>query len=390
MMLVNADDDAAGEFYRRTVTLTSNTNFDFLVSLVNVNSQGDFDFCSGTAAGYVEPNVRLQIEDTSGAIIAFSDTGDLAFDPNPTWDEFSLTFSTNASTTDVQVVLLNNSIGGCGNDLGIDDITFRVAITMVANDDNVTITDTNAQQNNVLIVGANDTLDGNALPGTELYFIEPPSVLPAELLFDTNTGAVSVLAGTPSGTYSFEYRVCETANEFNCDTATATITVDLPPVTIVVQNDSGTVADSSLSNTSVLNVLNNDTFDGNAPTNFDLSLASGETLPAGLTFDANTGEVTVLQGTPSGILMFDYTLCEAGDPNNCETATVTINVTNPNPPSVCPIGTSLASGTFHVVAATSATPFQNLTNPNNALDTPQPNGGTATNCLLYTSPSPRD
>ena len=352
MMLVNADDNSAGEFYRRTVTLTSNTSFDFVVFAVNVNSQGDFDFCSGTAAGYVEPNIRLQIEAPDGSVIAFSDTGDIAFDPMPTWEEHSLTFTTNASTTDVDVVLLNNSIGGCGNDLAVDDITFRVAITMEANDDAITVTDTSTQQNDVIFVGANDTLDSNALPGTELYFIEPPLVLPPELLFDTNTGAVSVLAGTPSGTYSFEYRVCETANEYNCDTATATITVDLPPAVIVAENDTGSVLDSSLGNTSVLNLLDNDTIDGAAPANFDLSLAPGETLPVGLTFDTATGEIVVLQGTPSGTLMFDYQLCEAGDPNNCEIATATINVTNPNPPSVCPIGKSLVSGTFYVITST--------------------------------------
>ena len=118
--------------------------------------------------------------------------------------------------------------------------------------------------------------------------------MPPELLFDPATGRVSVLAGVPSGIYSFTYRVCETANEFNCDEAVASITVDLPPVVIETQNDSGSVPDSSLANTPVLNVLDNDSFDGAAPTNFDLSLASGETLPPGLTFDTTTGEVLSL------------------------------------------------------------------------------------------------
>ena len=355
MLLVNADGDLTDEFYRRRVTLTPNTSFDFLVYAVNVNSQADFDFCTGPENGNGElvlANITLQIEALDGTILASQDTGDIPFNPVPVWEEYGLNFSTNASTSDIDIVLINNSLGGCGNDLAIDDITFRVAVTIEASDDSLTVTNTATQQNDILFVGANDTLNDNPLPGSELYFIEPPTVLPPELLFDTDTGAVSVLAGTPSGTYSFEYRVCETANEFNCDTSMVTITVDLPPVDIVAQNDSGSVFDSSLGNSSVLNVLGNDTIDGAAPTNFDLSLAAGETLPAGLTFDTDTGEVVVLQGTPTSTLSFDYLLCEAGDPDNCESASVTINVTNPNPPSVCPIGTAVTTGTFHALTVT--------------------------------------
>ena len=382
MLLVNVDDDLTGEFYRRRVTLTPNTAFDFLAYAVNVNSQIDFDFCTGPGNDNGElalANITLQIEAPDGTILASQDTGDIPFNPVPVWEEYGLTFATDASTSDIDIVLINNSLGGCGNDLAIDDITFRVAVTIEASDDSLTVTDTATQQNDILFVGTNDTLNDNPLPGSELYFIEPPTVLPPELLFDTDTGAVSVLAGTPSGTYSFEYRVCETANEFNCDTSMVTITVDLPPVDIVVQNDSGSVFDSSLGNSSVLNVLGNDTIDGAAPTNFDLSLAAGETLPAGLTFDTDTGEVVVLQGTPTSTLSFDYLLCEAGDPDNCESASVTINVTNPNPPSVCPVGTSPVTGTFHAVSAVSNTQFQNLVSPNNALDAPLANGQTATN-----------
>jgi len=129
MLLVNADDNQAGEFYRTSIALTANTTFDFLAYLVNVNSQGDFDYCTNNEGGLILPDVTLQIEAASGAVLASFDTGDIPFNAIPQWEEYKLVFSTNASTTSVDVVLINNSVGGCGNDLAIDDITFRVAVT---------------------------------------------------------------------------------------------------------------------------------------------------------------------------------------------------------------------------------------------------------------------
>lgn len=145
-----------------------------------------------------------------------------------------------------------------------------------------------------------------------------------------------------------------------------------PNVIIVAEDDTATVADSSLGDITVVNVLDNDTIDGTLPTVFDLALAPGESLPTGLTFDASTGTVDVLQNTPTGVYSFDYVLCEAGEPLNCDIATVTITVTNPNPPMLCPPGTTETTGSFHVVNVTSlnGTP----TNPNGALGVPLDEG----------------
>ncbi len=369
MMLVNADENQSGEFYRRQVPLTANTTFDFLAHLVTVNSQTDFDFCTANEGGLVLPNVTLQIEDGSGAILASFDTGDIPFNPVPIWEEYKLTFTTPASTSTVDVVLINNSLGGCGNDLAIDDIIFRIAVTMEANDDSITLTNTDTLQSAVLILGDNDTLNGNPLPGTELYFVATGSSLPSGITLNPNTGEVDVAAGTPQGTYSFDYTVCETSSQNNCDTATATIIIDFPPAVITASDDSGSVANSSLGFTPVLNILDNDSIDGTAPpTSFDLSISTGSTLPPQLSFNPNTGAVGVVQNAPSGIYVFDYDLCEAGDPSNCETATVTIDVSNPNAGPFCPAGTSNTFGTFHVTSATGAS------NPNRALGAPLAEG----------------
>lgn len=98
--------------------------------------------------------------------------------------------------------------------------------------------------------------------------------------------------------------------------------------TIITLDDSGSVA-TSTGGTNVLNVYDGDTLNGvaAAPINTDVSLASGSTLAAGITFDTATGEVSVAAGTPIGEYSFDYQICEVGVASNCEIGTATVTVT---------------------------------------------------------------
>lgn len=153
-----------------------------------------------------------------------------------------------------------------------------------------------------------------------------------------------------------------------------------PPLAVEAEDDTGSVADSSLGDTPVLNVLDNDRIDGITPTAFDLALAPGSSLPSGVTFDTATGAIGILQDTLTGVYSFDYELCQAGLPTNCDIATVTINVTNPNPPMICPAGTMPIAGTFHVVGVT---PLNgNPTNPNGALGAPLAEGSQDNNSAV--------
>ena len=94
---------------------------------------------------------------------------------------------------------------------------------------------------------------------------------------------------------------------------------------IVAADDSETVPSLLSAQTNVLNVIDNDTFDGNLPTSFDLAINTSSSLPPELTFDTVTGDVGVVAGTVPGVYSFDYDICEAGT-TNCATATVTITV----------------------------------------------------------------
>jgi len=118
-LYVNAD-FTLGEFYRRTITLDTATDYSFGAWITTVYDT-DTGICGGTG---IPSNVIFRIEDPVGTLIAETNTGDIPNGPNPNWQQFFIDFNTGANT-DIQLVLINNSIGGCGNDLAIDDITLE-------------------------------------------------------------------------------------------------------------------------------------------------------------------------------------------------------------------------------------------------------------------------
>lgn len=117
MLFVNAAFDP-GEFYRRTIVLSENNDFAFNAWITTVYDT-DTNICGGNS---IPANVIFRIEDINGGLIAETNTGDIPNGPEPNWQQFTIAFNTGANT-EVQLVLINNSIGGCGNDLAIDDIT---------------------------------------------------------------------------------------------------------------------------------------------------------------------------------------------------------------------------------------------------------------------------
>ncbi|MEP2278177.1 Ig-like domain-containing protein, partial [Maribacter sp.] len=121
MMVVNASFDP-GDFYNRTVAVSQNTTYKFSAWLVNANSEGNQTFCESEPDGFILPNVKYEIRDldNASAVIASYDTGDIARTGN--WQNYNFEFNTGTSTN-IEVVLINNNTGGCGNDLALDDIS---------------------------------------------------------------------------------------------------------------------------------------------------------------------------------------------------------------------------------------------------------------------------
>lgn len=120
-MLVNAS-FAPSEFYLDTVrNLCPGSTYEFAAWLVNISKP---IVCWG-ATQYVVPNITFRIERTDGTLLQSYTTGDIPATSPTQWKQYGFYFTTPAGVTDVVLRMVNNAPGGCGNDVGLDDITFR-------------------------------------------------------------------------------------------------------------------------------------------------------------------------------------------------------------------------------------------------------------------------
>ncbi len=118
-MLVNASIEPSA-FYLDTVKgLCGNTTYEFAAWVVNVLLQSS---CNGAGN---KPNLTFSIEKTDGTKLQTYNTGDIPSQQNPVWQQFGFFFTTPSSVSDIVLRIFNNAPGGCGNDLALDDITFR-------------------------------------------------------------------------------------------------------------------------------------------------------------------------------------------------------------------------------------------------------------------------
>jgi gliding motility-associated-like protein len=119
VMLINASYDPS-DFFVQTVTgLCGNTIYEFASWITNVILPSS---CNNSS---IRPNLTFRIETIGGQVLKQFETGDI--DPTATlsWKQYGTFFQTPAGTSDVVIRIRNNSRGGCGNDLALDDITFR-------------------------------------------------------------------------------------------------------------------------------------------------------------------------------------------------------------------------------------------------------------------------
>jgi large repetitive protein len=177
-----------------------------------------------------------------------------------------------------------------------------------------------AGRTGVARVLVNDTLNGVAATLLNVKLTPMGSTHPGVAL--NASGSVSVALGTPVGTYSLVYGICELADPSNCDRATVTVTVIPNPIDAV--NDTGVSTRSG--GVAVANVLANDRFAGAAATLTQVTLAAVSSTDAGIRLNPANGSVTVAAGTAVGVYSLVYRICERASTSNCDQATVTVTV----------------------------------------------------------------
>ncbi|WP_162253735.1 DUF11 domain-containing protein, partial [Lysobacter sp. Root690] len=137
------------------------------------------------------------------------------------------------------------------------DVDVQVgAAAILAVDDTGTPVNGSAGGTAVPDVRANDLLNGAPVVAADVVLTQVSTTNPGVTL-NTATGAVTVAPGTPAGTYTLVYRLCELLNPTNCDDATVTVTVNAAP--IVATDDTGTPVNGRTGGTVVPDVRVNDT-----------------------------------------------------------------------------------------------------------------------------------
>ncbi len=196
---------------------------------------------------------------------------------------------------------INGTDGGVTGSVLTSDMLNGVAV----DPDDVTLT-----------VGDILDADGNPVTGVTL---------------DPDTGLITVAAGTPAGTYTVEYTVCEDLNPTNCVTSTETVTVEAAPIEA---STTPTVYDAinGTDGGETPSVLEGQTLNGEPINPDDVTLTGGAILDedgnpsTALSFDPDTGVITVAADTPAGTYTVEYTVCEVLNPTNCATITEEIVV----------------------------------------------------------------
>ncbi|MEI9943074.1 MAG: hypothetical protein WDN26_02535 [Chitinophagaceae bacterium] len=114
-LLVNATYDP-GDFFVSTVTdLCPGTTYEFAAWIMNVIKQ----------FGSILPDITFSIETPGGTVLQSFNTGGIPVASIPEWKQYGFFFTTPATNAAIVLRMKNNAPGGIGNDIAMDDITFR-------------------------------------------------------------------------------------------------------------------------------------------------------------------------------------------------------------------------------------------------------------------------
>ncbi|MFY7739414.1 MAG: hypothetical protein ACOVQC_02755, partial [Flavobacterium sp.] len=290
-----------------------------LIDAINDNGSTINGYVGGTSLANVLTNdtvngspatlsnvILTQVSTTNSGVTLNTSTGAVIVAPGTPSGPYTLTYQicevlnpTNCDTAIVTVVVRSAAI--------------------VANDDAGTSVNGYTGGTAFTNVLTNDTLNGVAVVPSEVTTTFVSSTNPGVTLSGTN---VVVAPGTPAGSYTLTYQICEVLNPSNCDTAI--VTVPVGATAIVANDDAGTSVNGYTGGTAFTNVLTNDTLNGVAVVPSEVTTTFVSSTNPGVTLSGTN--VVVAPGTPAGSYTLTYQICEVLNPSNCDTAIVTVPV----------------------------------------------------------------
>jgi len=223
MMIVNCS-YAPGIFYTRKVAgLCGSTKYQFAAWIKNLDN-----------VPQILPNVSFSIETTSGTVLGTGTTGTIPIGNN--WVQYPFTFTTPANTDSIVIKMTNNAPGGIGNDIAIDDITFRPY------GETVTTSFGQSATSQTLCAGTSQSITINATSSLPAGYQQKLQMLVNKVWTDQGTpSTAATFTVTPPDTAgSYYYRVVtgQTANigSSECVVASNQLTLTVNPLPVAAFN----------------------------------------------------------------------------------------------------------------------------------------------------------
>lgn len=251
-------------------------------------------------------NIITPVVNSSGTyIIAFYDSND---------DCYSGANAVNVTIVDCEVDLeVVKTVSDPTPFVG-DNIVFTIAVNNLGPDNA-----TGVQVVDILPSGytyVSDNSGGSYDPATSLWEI-------GDLL--SSESEVLQITATVNATGNYLNTAEVSGNEDDPDLNNNESSVNTSPVNVLVAiDDSFNCANGNSGQTQVLNVLDNDSLNGNLinPSDVTVTLVTGDSE---LELQSN-GNVDVVAGTQEGIYNLTYEICEVSNPSNCSQADVEVSV----------------------------------------------------------------
>ena len=172
-----------------------------------------------------------------------------------------------------------------------------------------------------------DTLEG--VPGIlspERDVVLTPGAQPHENITMNPNGSITVKRGTPKGTYTYEYTICQKDVPTNCDKAK--VSFEVIEAHIFAKDDG--VWEVGTEGALTPSILNNDILGervGIAPSEVDIQQTQGEAVVDKTLMVMNEdGRISVKKGIAEGTYTYYYTITEKANTANTSSASVTIRV----------------------------------------------------------------
>lgn len=220
LMMINAS-HTPGVFYETNVStdLCPNTTYEFAAWVSNLLK----------FAG-IKPNLTFIVLAMDDRILSTYNTGDIPESPEPSWKQYGFLFTTTGNVTRVKIRIINNAPGGEGNDLALDDITFRPCgpkITPSIDNSSQTEKTICENENTALVISANVTGSSSL----QYLWQRNSGAGWVDLNSETATQITIPAQSLPPGTYQYRMLAAE-VNNFNnpsCRTASPVVTIQVNP-----------------------------------------------------------------------------------------------------------------------------------------------------------------